>query len=499
MKSRIAVFVIFFLTFLDVFAQTPEDALRLGLSGYGVSARSMSMGNAMTGLAQGFDAAFFNPAGLAQSRQSEVTGGLNFLGYNNDATYYGTGTTSSSSQTDLSDLGLVYPFPTTRGSFVIALGYNRYNDFNTALGVNGFNPNSSIIPTLFNNNASYDVPFQVGLDDEVYDSVTNTVTVTRMVVQRNVQQTGIKYESGGMNNWSVSGAMDAAENFSLGLTLNLISGSYNSSQSFTETDPAGRFADSTLSTLPGAVGFGSFLYTLNDKQDISGWNAKMGFLYRFLDNSGDIVGRFGLTITFPSFISITDNFSDAATATFLTGTSYSYPTSGTSTSTSNTYDVTTPFKFSVGGSGGTRQLTLSGEIEYTDWTQMEFSNSNLTAYFPDFISGLNNSIKTDFRQTLDLRGGVEVALADPQYSSFVPFVRAGFSFLPSPYKGDGVQQAQKLASGGVGFRIQNSIDLDLGYQYGWWNYSHHQVYDAYSIPSEQITNTNFMFTFKYNF
>jgi len=493
MISKISILSISLVLYsFQAYAQYPEDALRLGQDGYGVSARTMSMGSAMTGLAQGYDAVFFNPAGLAQSRQSEVTGGLNFLGYNNNATYFGNGTSASQSQTDLSNLGLVYSFPTVRGSFVIAFGYNRYNDFNTALGFNGFNPSSSIIPTLWNVNANYDVPFQVGLDDE-----DTTGAITRMVVQKNVQQSGIQYESGGMNSWSACAAADVGQNFSIGLSLNLLSGSYKYTRSLTETDPAGRFAKDTLSTLSGAVGFGSFIYSFDDNQDISGWNAKAGFMYRFDDETGNTVGRFGLAITFPSFISVTDNFSDAATATFLSGASYVYPPQGVSSASTNNYDVTTPFKFSIGGSGGTRQLTLAADLEYTDWTETQYStsNSDLPA---DFLTSLNDSIKANFRSTLDVRVGAEYALTDPQYSAFVPFLRAGFSYLPSPYKSDGAQEAQKLVSGGVGVRIQNSINLDLAYQYGWWNTSH-QLYDAYSVTSEKVTNTNFMFTFTYDF
>lgn len=496
MKSRFLVFLSFSLfVSATVYAQYPEDALRLAETGYGISARSVAMGNAMTGLSQGFDAVLFNPAGLAQSRQSEVTGSLNILGYDNNATYFGKSTSDSRSQTNLSDIGLIYPFPTTRGSFVIAFGYNRSNDFNSVLGFNGFNPQSSIIPTLFDNNANYDVPFQVGLDDEIYDSTTGAVTITRMVVQKNVQQTGIQKETGGVGNWSVSAAMDMAQDISIGLTLNLITGSYNYTRSFLETDPKGRFAYDTLSSLAGAVGFGSFNYSFTDNQDISGWNAKLGFLYRFTDQDGNTMGRLGVTITFPSFITVNDNFSDAATAYFLTGTSYSYPPPGVSSATSNNYDVTTPFKFGIGGSGGTKQLTLAADIEYTDWTQLQFSNSNLPS---DFINSLNDSIGADFRATVLLRGGAELALTDPTYSLFVPYIRAGFSYLPSPYKGDGTPQAQKFASGGVGFRIQNSLVIDLAYQYGWWNTSH-QLYDAYSTTAEKVTDTNFMFTFKYQF
>ncbi|MGO9481546.1 MAG: OmpP1/FadL family transporter [Candidatus Kryptoniota bacterium] len=498
MKTKIAILSIFLLTTLNAYAQFPEDALRLAQPGYGVSAQSMSMGNAMTGLSEGYDAAYFNPAGLAQSYQSEFEMGLNFLGYNNNANYLGSPSSLSSSQTDLSNLGVVYPFPTTKGSFVIALGYNRENDFNTALSFNAYNPNSSIVPSLYYYNnipydVNYDIPYYTGLEDSA---------TQRIALNKNVQQNGTVYESGGLNNYLIAGAVDIAQDFSIGLTLNLLSGSYHYARQFTETDPSGYWANIQLSDLSDAVGLQSFVLNDNVDQDLSGWNAKVGFLYRLADESGKVIARFGGTIEFPTFMAVDENYSDEGTyvnaAGALVGLS-PYTTPGGS----NNYDVTTPFEFGFGASGEISLLTIAADVQYVDWTQLQFSTSSGTTLPSDFINSLNSQIKQEFRATASLRGGAELALMNPDYSLLVPYIRAGVEYLPSPYAGDGSPQAQKIVSGGVGIKIQNSINLDVAYQYGWWNTSEQLYLDpntnvSYETASK-VTNTNFMFTFKYDF
>jgi hypothetical protein len=485
MKSRfLPIPFLMLLISFNAYAQYPEDALRLAESGYGMSARSIAMGNAMTGLSQGFDATYFNPAGLAQSRESEVTMGLNFLGYNNDATYLGANSSASSSQTDLTSLGLVYPFPTTRGSFVISFGYNRGTDFNSALSFKGFNQNSSIIPSLYNSDTTLDIPYMLYLED-----VSGNPLITK-----NVQQSGSEYRSGGINAWSASMGLDIAQDFSIGVTLNLLSGSYTYSRTFTESDTRGIYNYSPLY-------FSSFTLNNDDHQDISGWNAKVGVMYKVRDLDGNTVARVGAAVTFPSFYTIADNFNDKGTAYFTTPPS---PLSYSLYPGNSSYDVTTPIKFSIGASGGTSRLTLAADLEYTDYSQLEFSNSNLPS---DFISSLNSQIKSELRGALTLRGGLEFALSDPRYALLVPYLRAGVGEIQSPYAGDGSDQAQKFLSGGLGVRIQNSISFDVAYQYGWWNttsleYSYatgnNQVVSQ-STSNEKITNTNLVVTFKYDF
>ncbi len=496
MKTRFLFFsIIGTLVSLNAYAQVPEDALRLAESGYGISARSVAMGNAMTGLSQGYDATYFNPAGLAQSRQSEVSFGLNFLGYNNDATYLGNQNPLSSSQTDLSNIGLVYPFPTTRGSFVIAFGYNHGPDFNSALGVSGYNSNSSIIPSLyFPGDTLADIAYMDFLEGVNQDPL----------VTKNVNQSGKIYTSGGINNWLASAGVDIAQNFSIGLTLNLINGNYKYIRTFDESGVPGYTYNNS--------DFGSFQLSSQDNQSINGWNAKVGFLYRWLDQNGDAYARFGATIAFPSFLTVNDNYSSQGTAYFTTPplSPYTYSTSNgygqdEAAGPAVQYDVTTPFKFSVGASGGTTLLTVAADIEYVDWTQLSFGNSNLTA---NTINDLNSQIKQEYKATLDARVGAELALTNPHHSLFVPYVRIGGMYLPSPYSGDGSSQAQKYVSGGIGANIQNSITVDFAYQYGWWNSStlvypstniNNVLYPGQSTTGEKVTNTNFVFSFAYNF
>lgn len=499
MKSRLLILscLMLFVSF-NVYAQDTQDALRLGEPGYGISARSVGMGNAMTGLAQGYDATYYNPAGLAQSRQSQVEMGINFLGYNNDASYLGNQNSLSSSQTDLSNLGIVYPFPTIRGSFVIAFGYNHSADFNSALSVIGFNPNSSIIPSLYSQDTAADIAYMDYL--EAYDGTP--------YVTGNVNQTGQVRTSGGVNNWLASAGMDIAHGFSIGLTLNLISGKYKYQQNFTETAVPPDNYDSTY--------FESFVYGAQDNQDINGWNAKFGMMYRLEDDAGNTIARFGATIQFPSVLNITDNYGANGTATFGAGPfgaagAYSwYTTNGYGQNEipgqALQYDVTTPYKFSLGVSGGTSQLTAAASIEYVDWTELQFSNFNVPG--SNKAQTLNTEIDDSLTATTSVRAGIEYALSNPNYSLLVPYLRAGVEYIPSAKVNSGSSQAQKILSGGVGVKIQNSIELDLAYQYGWWDttsplyyatYSSTQTYPGASTSNEKITNTNVMFTFQYDF
>lgn len=496
MKSKLLILSSALLfTFVSAYAQEIPDALRLGEPSYGVSARSVAMGNAMTGLAQGYDASYYNPAGLAQSRQSEVEMGLNFLGYNNEATYLGNKNSLSSTQTDLSNLGLVYPFPTIRGSFVIAFGYNHGADFNSALSVSGLNPNSSIIPSLYRDSASADIAFQDYL--EANDGTP--------YVRGNVNQTGKVRTSGGMNHWLAALGFDIAPDFSVGLTLNIVSGKFKYEQNFTESAVPGVPPATYDSTY-----FQSFVYNSQDNQDINGWNAKIGMLYRMRDMSGNTMARVGATVEFPTVLSITDNYSASGTAMFSSAPTGPYTWSTTNGYGQNEtpgpaleYDVTTPFKFSLGVSGGTQQVTAAADIEYVDWTQMRFSKFNVPAS-SDPSQTLNDKIQNELSATTNVRAGVEVALTNPNYSLLVPYLRAGVAYLPSPYQNSTSDQAQKFLSGGAGVKIQNSVSLDLAYQYGWWDTTSQLYYSSgpylgQRTSNEKITNTNFIFTFKYNF
>ena len=157
-------------------AQYAEDALRFSTFNLGIGARSAGMGNASIGLAEDFSALFTNPAGLASLRSFEFSVGLSNVGYNNDATFFGNTLGGNNQVTNLNNLGIVYPVPTTRGSLSFGFGFARVANYATSASFKGFNPGSSIVESLtpdVNLNAMPDagrkdfldnnIPFQVFL------------------------------------------------------------------------------------------------------------------------------------------------------------------------------------------------------------------------------------------------------------------------------------------------------------------------------------------------
>jgi long-subunit fatty acid transport protein len=98
-------------------------------------ARASGMGFAHTAVVEDASSLLINPAGLAQVRRLEFSGGLLYNHLSQDVAFNtnyggfsGTGTasnTSTVSAAQLSHLTLAYPFPTYRGSLVLGVGYQR--------------------------------------------------------------------------------------------------------------------------------------------------------------------------------------------------------------------------------------------------------------------------------------------------------------------------------------------------------------------------------------
>ncbi|MBI3766020.1 MAG: hypothetical protein HY277_05905 [Ignavibacteriales bacterium] len=178
------------------YSQYSEDALRLSMPGVSVGARALGLGMAYTGIANDFSAVYWNPAGLGQMRLNEISFGLSHLSTTDMSGFYGNQQSFTNSATNVNSFGMVYPFPTTRGSLVIAIGYGRQADFTTGLSFKGFNPKSSIIPFL-NQTLAYEL--------YLVDQQGNTPLVDSL------EQSGKVIEGGGINHWTVGGAVEAAK------------------------------------------------------------------------------------------------------------------------------------------------------------------------------------------------------------------------------------------------------------------------------------------------
>jgi hypothetical protein len=423
------------------------------------------MGTAYTGVASDFSAMFTNPAGLGQIRLSEVSFGLSNLSYNNSSTFLSNPSSFSNSATSINNIGFVYPFPTVRGSMVFAVAYGRNADYTTALSFHGFNRTSSIIPTLDPNMIS-------GLF--LQDGLGNIPYVDSM------DQQGKVLEGGATNNWTVSGAIEAANNLYLGISLNFISGSYNYNRTYAESDIKNKYVTPPYPDSLALFGI-NLQNTIDD--DISGFSARLGLLYKINSKA-----RFGISVKTPTWYSITETFTDDGTSHFRFADVYGYSDYSYTSDNTTQYDVSTPYVFAGGFSYDFGTLMLSGDVEYTDWTQMSFSNAD-----PQVIN-YNTDIKEWFRATTNFRVGGEYEI--PTLNGFR--IRAGYAYLPSPYKNDISGANQKFITGGLGFIVENSVAFDIGYARGWWDTNHVQ-YDGAPATVEEIKTDTIIGTILYRF
>ncbi len=476
-RTLITLTVMLSVATLNVFAQFPEDILRLGGSTPGVGARALGLGLAYTGVANDYSAVYWNPAGLGQLKMNEFSLGMTQFSYNNDGTLYGNTESSSNSSTNLNSVGLVYSVPTTRGSFVIALGYSKQADFTTGLSFKGFNPNSSIIQSWAPDGRSYN-PADLSGNIAYQLYLANIDTINRVwdsKIMDSVTQSGKVLEGGGLNNYSAGLGVEVAPDLFLGATLNILSGSYTYNRKYYEDD----FRD-IHNTVPFDLTSLSLLETV--ESDISGVSGKVGMLYSYAPNS-----RIGVTIKTPTWVNVRETFTQEASSLFDNNDQFAYPSNGAAVG-SDEYDAVTPFVFSLGGSYAVKDLMLTGEVEYTDWTQMEFRNTVNSA-----LLNYNSLIKDEFHGATNLHVGAEY--------EFVPGVfqlRGGFAYLQSPYKDDPTDFNRKYITAGASFALQNAVLIELAYARGMWK-NYRVNYDQTSRVDEDVTTNTFMGTVAYRF
>jgi len=281
-------------------------------------------------------------------------------------------------------------------------------------------------------------------------------------------------ESGGIDAWSLAGAMDLAYNFSLGVTLTYHAGSYTYDRRYSEED-----RDRIYETFP--YDFDMLVIDEYIEDDISGFSARFGVHYR-----GDFL-RFGIVAATPTWYSVKETFgvSDSR-ATFDDGTSEP-ANSRFSTQYYTEYDVSTPWVLSGGLELSFGDLlVLSGRADMRDYATMKFDNAT-----PE-VEALNNDIRSTFRTTVNLRAGAELLIPLTTIR-----LRGGAMLLPSPYKDDDASFDRKYITGGIGILFGGNVMLEAAYAYGWWN-SIRVNYDA-SNATEKLTSQTAMLGLSYRF
>lgn len=439
--SKKSLFFLSVILFIGVSkSQNFNDALRVGVPGLGMNARALGMGNSYLALSDDGSASFFNPAGLGLVKKLEFMGGLDISSFNNTTTFFGNQTNSNASQTMLNNVSFAFPIPTVKGSLVFGLAYNSTKDLIGSNQFDGFNSgNNSKIQSLLNT----DIPYDLFLTDDDGNTIING----------KLNQSGNMLNSGSINSWTLTGAIEIYKNLFVGANLSIISGNYTSDFDYYEDDTKNNYQGITAPGYPKTNDFKSFYLKNLLKWDLEGWNTKLGFLYQFNN-----FGRFGATIQFPKIFTIKEKFIVEGSSEFA---NWSTSLKSEDYSDEVKYDIKTPFEVSGGFSFNLKGLILSGQLNFINYTELEFSKAE--GLTPSYISDQNKRIKSLLRQTVNYNFGAEYTIPNIGIR-----VRGGYIFQKSPFENDDSEFDKKYLTGGIGFLADGVIGIDLGYAYGWW-------------------------------
>ena len=431
---------VIFISITTTHAQNYNDALRLGFPGLGSNARALGMGNAFNSLSDDASASYFNPAGFALLKKMELSGGLSFTNFNNNTTFFGNQTEDNTTNTSLNRISFALPFPTYQGSLVFGLSYHNSKDLSGIIKFDGYNSGSnSKIQSLLDTN----VPYDLFLTDDNYNTIING----------NLNQSGNILNSGGIDNWTFSGAIEVQKNFFVGGNLTVKNGSFESNSDYYEDDTKNIYQGETAAGEPQTTDFRTFYFNNTLKWDIGGWDAKLGFLYQYED-----VARFGATIQFPKTYTIDEEFlvdgwSEFANEKYFLDTDYY--------SDKVSYDIITPFELTGAAAVNFKGLIVSAEATLIDYSQLEFDN--LEGLTSSYIADANKEIKSILTSALNYNVGLEYTVPTIGLR-----IRGGFMNQPSAFKDDDSDFDHKYLTGGLGFLANGTIGIDVAYAYGWW-------------------------------
>lgn len=297
-----------------------DEAIQLA-DYFGVGARAMGMGGAAIAVSEDISALYWNPAGLAQVRRIEISGGLSHQRYTSETTYFGSAAKGRESNTRLSAIGMVFPIPTYRGSLVFALGTGRIKNFDAFFVQRGYSAE----------------------DDWLKE--------------------GSETQSGGLFSWSLGGAVDVSPTLSLGAAVNIWDGDYY-------YDWNAFFADTRDVYVTPPYDYDTTYIHDTKSADFDGLNLKLGGLLR--------LSRFlkaGMTITSPVTYDISGEAVERTQDVYDDGVADRYV---------DTFhfqnEISTPWEFGFGMAWSVPTLMVAADLRYVDWSQMKFNDESLEDY-----------------------------------------------------------------------------------------------------------------------
>ncbi len=401
---RILLLILSVTTFVSVLpgvAQVEEIAIG---NTFGVGARAMGMGGAFLGIADDLTALYWNPAGLAQIRKFELQGSLSHDDINSETQFSGAQPTSAGrSKTRPNSAGIVYPLDARRGGFAIGLGYNRPQNFDSRIVIQGIDPSDD---TTFG-----------GLDVDETNS-----------------------DHGGIGIWSFGAGVFISPNIILGASMDFWHGTHINELDSIATDVSNIDAE--------LAGFG-FHDTID--REYFGVGGRVGLLAYITDEVS-----LGLTAVAPMDIEVDEVWREETDVVFDDGASETESDQG-----AVLFNIERPFELGAGIAVKLLQdcLTLAGDIQFTDWTQTQYSIP------PSDDVSLDN-FERFYDKTVQIRVGAEY-----QFKRIDAYTRVGYMHDPIPFNAKEIESNRKFLTLGVGKVFDEVVKFDIAYIRGSWEES----------------------------
>jgi len=474
MKKALFIAILVAITWIDLSAQTAQDALRYSRIFYNGTSRFMSTAGAFGAVGADFSSISTNPAGLGLYRSAEITMSSSFFNSFNSADYNGYKSNDNVLNFALANFGYVYTFYTGKAnrsggvrSISVAFGMNRQNDFNNDIYIQGPNHTSSLLnsftnvlntpPVLNPRDVRYNYPFDIGL---AYDCGLIYYDSTQNSYQSDMPDGGV-FQDKAINTWGSINEFEIAfggninDKLYFGLTVGIPSIRYFYQSSYWEEDSG--------DSIPY---FQSLRYDYYYETHGTGVNFKAGLIFRPADWI-----RIGGAIHTPTWYpTMYDYYVSTMTATFdsVLNNSVQYSPAG-----AYDYRMMTPFRaigsiaFFVGKYG-----FISGEYEYANYSQARFNAQT------DSFQDVNSTISSDYKAPINVRFGTEWRI-----SMFR--IRGGFGYYGSP-DNDGNISDRYTVTGGCGVAIKWFF-ADLAYQWAKSD-ANYYMYDPRLVNAANITS-----------
>ncbi len=340
------------MTFQPIKAQFIEDALRYSGSNNFITPRAAGLNVAYLGIADDVAALIVNPAGLTLIGKNELSAGFGFTHNVNDLNALDIKSTFKVNNEFLSHIAIAAPIKTENGFAAVSVGYFKENDFRNSYEFSGFNDKSSFIAEQAANRQRW--VYDLLLANEHYQTP----------ITRNLQQSSWVDERGGLHNITGGAAFDVNEFVSLGFAITGKWGTFDYRREYSEVDVLNLYNTFEVDD------FHRLDMRENLLQEVSGISGSIGMQGKIYDFM-----RLGVSIRMPTWYEVNEVFSRRIDVEFDPNPNGIVDRFDDYIEGKNSYNIRTPFIYGAGFSFNVLGLTFSAGVEYSDVTQLEFSDA----------------------------------------------------------------------------------------------------------------------------